>query len=109
MCTTGYDLGAKVNRSRDRAHYNAAVRHFGSWREALSAAGINMANVTHHRPKNLDRDAMLLWIRNRKEAGQAITFSEVCLENRDYALAIKREFRSWAKAIQAAFPIETDQ
>ena len=102
LCTTGYDLGAKVNRSRDRAHYNAAVRHFGSWREALTAAGINLANVTRHRPKNLDRDAMLLWIRNRKEAGQSITFSEVCLENRDYALAIKREFRSLARALDAA-------
>jgi hypothetical protein len=52
---------------------------------------------------------MLLWIRNRKEAGQSITFSEVCFENRDYALAIKREFHSWAKALQAAFPSETDQ
>ncbi len=30
--------------------------------------------------------------------GQSITFREVCLENRDYALAIKREFRSWARA-----------
>ena len=52
----------------------------------------------------LDRDAILLWIRNRKEAVQSITFSEVCLENRDYALAIKREFRSWARALEAAFP-----
>jgi SNF2-related domain len=104
LCATGYDLGAMVNRSRDRALYDATIRHFGSWREALTAAGINLANVTRHRPKNLDRDAMLLWIRNRKEAGQSITFSEVCLENRDYALAIKREFRSWARALKAAFP-----
>jgi hypothetical protein len=43
---------------------------------------------------------MLLWIRNRKEAGQSISFSEVCFENRDYALAIKREFGSWARAIE---------
>jgi hypothetical protein len=100
LCATGYDLGATVNRSRDRALYDACLRHFGSWREALTAAGINLANVTRHRPKNLDRDAMLLWIRNRKEAGQSITFSEVCFENRDYALAIKREFGSWARAIE---------
>ena len=46
---------------------------------------------------------MLLWIRNRKEAGQSITFSEVCLEDRDYTLAIKREFRSSARALEAAF------
>ena len=104
LCATGYDLGATVNRSRDRALYDACLRHFGSWREALTAAGINLANVTRHRPKNLDRDAMLLWIRNRKESGQSISFSEVCFENRDYALAIKREFRSWARALDAAFP-----
>jgi hypothetical protein len=104
LCTTGYDLGAKVNRSRDRALYDAAVRHFGSWREALTTAGINMANVTHRRPKHLDRDTMLLWIRSRKEADQSFTFSEVCLENRDYALAIKREFGSWARALEEAFP-----
>jgi hypothetical protein len=63
-----------------------------------------MANVTHRRPKNLDRESMLLWIRNRKESDQLFTFSEVCLENRDYALAIKREFGSWARALEEAFP-----
>ncbi len=104
LCTTGYDLGAKLNRSRDRALYDAAIRHFGSWREALTAAGVNLANVTHRRPKHLDREAMLLWIRNRQAAGQSLVFSEVCLEKRDYALAIRREFRSWARAVEAAFP-----
>jgi len=104
LCTTGYDLGAKVNRSRDGALYSAAMRHFGSWREALTAAGINVANVTHRKPKHLDREGMLLWLRNRKAAKQTLGYCAVCLENRDYAAAIKREFRSWAKALQAAFP-----
>ena len=104
LCTTGYDLGAKVNRSRDRGLYEAAVRHFGSWREALTAAGINFANVTHRRPKNLDREAMLLWLRNRESAGQSVIWTDVCLENRDYALAIRREFGSWARAIATALP-----
>ena len=109
LCTTGYDLGAKINRSRDRGLYEACIRHFGSWRDALTNAGINLANVTRHKPKNLDRDAMLLWIRKRKEAGQSLTFSEVCFENRDYALAIKREFHSWARALEAAFASGNDQ
>ena len=71
LCTTGYDLGAMVNRSRDRALYDAAIRHFGSWREALTSAGVNLANVTRHRPKHLHRNAMLLSIRYRQPAGQA--------------------------------------
>ena len=102
LCTTGYDLAAKINCVRDRALYDAARRHFGGWRKALIASGINLNNVTRRRPKNLDREAMLLWIRNRKESGQSLTFTEVCLENRDYALAIRREFRSWGRAVEAA-------
>ncbi len=80
LCTTGYDLAAKINKSRDRALYDAAVRHFGSWRDALIAAGINLANVNHRRPKSLDRDGMVLWLRNRKETGQSLVYSEACLK-----------------------------
>jgi len=102
LCTTGYDLGAKVNRSRNRRLYDAAIRYHGTWRAALTAAGINLANVTHRKPKHRDRETMLLWLRNRQASGQTLIYSEVCLENRAYALAIRREFGSWARAIQAA-------
>jgi hypothetical protein len=66
---------------------------------------VNLANVTPRKPKNLDREAMLHWLRNRQSAGQSLTYSEVCLENRAYALAIRREFGSWARAVEAAFPL----
>ena len=102
LCTTGYDLAAKLNKSRDRALYDATLYHFGSWRAALRATGIDLANVTQRPPKHLDRESMILWLRNRQDAGQSVIYSEVCLENRGYALAIRREFRSWAKAIEAA-------
>jgi len=91
-----------MNRNRDRGLHEADVRQLGSWREALAAAGINFPSVTHRRPKNLDREAMLLWLRNRQSAGQSVIWTDVCLENRDYALAIRREFGSWRNAIQAA-------
>ncbi len=45
---------------------------------------------------------MIQWLRNRQSTGQSLTYSEVCLENRDYALAIRREFRSWIRALNAA-------
>jgi DNA polymerase-3 subunit epsilon len=82
--------------------YDAAVQHFGSWREALSAAGINLTNVSHRRPRHLDREMMILWLRNRHAAGQSLIYTEVCLENRDHALAIRRAFDSWSKALKAA-------
>jgi hypothetical protein len=50
---------------------------------------------------------MILWLQNRRSAGQTLMLRDVCLENRDYAMAIRREFGSWIGAIRAAF--EKDQ
>jgi hypothetical protein len=102
LCTTGYDLNAMANRARNRPLYEAALHHFGSWRSALAASGINMANVSHRRPKHLDRETMVLWLKQRQAAGQTLVWTEVCLENRDYAIAIRRTFRSWRKALAEA-------
>ena len=102
LCTTGYDLGSHVNRSRNRLLHEAAMHYFGSWRAALSASGINLANVSRRRPKHLDREVMILWLQQRQAAGKSLKWTVVCLENRDYALAIRRTFRSWSKALGAA-------
>jgi hypothetical protein len=110
LCTTGYDLGAHVNRTRDRELYYAAIHHFGSWREALAAAGVNLSNVARRKSKHLNRETMLLWLHNRHVSGQSLVYKQVCLENRDHALAIRREFGSWAKAIEAALrPSASDE
>jgi len=73
----------------------------------LTAAGINLANVSRRRPKHLDRELMILWLQQRRAAGQSLTWTAVCLENRDYALAIRRVFHSWREAIVAADGGET--
>ncbi|MDA8744791.1 hypothetical protein N9N28_09180, partial [Rubripirellula amarantea] len=97
-----YDLAAMVNRSRNRPLYDAALRHHGSWRAALTAAGINLANVSRRRPENFDRETMILWLCERQAAGQSLVYSEVCLENRDKAMAIRRTFGSWKAALAMA-------
>ena len=102
LCTTGYDLTAHTNRERNRPLYRAALHYYGSWRAALAGSGINLANVYRRRPKNLDRETMVLWLKERQTAGQSLVWTEVCLENRAYALAIRRTFRSWRKALVAA-------
>ncbi|TWU38671.1 hypothetical protein Q31b_37490 [Novipirellula aureliae] len=102
LCTTGYDLGALVNRSRDRPLYEAALRHHGSWRAALTAAGISLANVSRRRPENFDRETMILWLQQRQAAGESLIYTEVCLENRDKAMAIRRTFGSWKAALAMA-------
>jgi len=83
------------------------LQHFGSWRAALTAAGINLANVSRWRPKHLDRELIILWLQQRQAAGQSLTWTAVCLANRDYAVAIRRVFRSWKKALDAAGVFET--
>jgi len=61
-----------------------------------------MANVSRRRPKHLDREVMILWLQQRQAAGQSLKWTAVCLENRDYALAIRRTFGNWRKALDAA-------
>ena len=75
------ELGAKLNHSRDRRLDAAALHHDGCWREALRAAGINLANVTHRRPKHFDRETILLWLCNRRVANQSLIYIEIGLEN----------------------------
>lgn len=108
LCTTGYDLGAKVNRSRNRTLYDAALRYHGSWRAALTAAGINLSNVSRRRPEHFDRETMLLWLRARQAAGESLIYTEVCLEHRDKALAIRRTFGSWQRAVDEMVGIESE-
>jgi len=86
----------------DRVLYEAALHHYGTWRAALAASGINLSNVSHRRPKHLDRESMMLWLQHRQAAGQSLIWTKVCLENSDYALAIRRAFGSWREALQAA-------
>lgn len=102
LCTTGYDLTAHVNRERNGPMYRAAIHYYGSWREALSASGINLAHTSRRCPKNLDMETMKLWLKEREASDQSLVWTKVCLENRTYALAIRRRFRSWKKALKAA-------
>ncbi len=45
---------------------------------------------------------MILWLQQRQAAGKSLKWTAVCLENRDYALAIRRTFGNWRDAIDAA-------
>jgi len=69
---------------------------------ALAASGANLANVSRRRPKHLDREVMILWLQQRQGAGKSLKLTAVCLENRDYALKIRRTFGNWRDAIDAA-------
>jgi len=48
---------------------------------------------------------MILLLRNRQFVSQTLVYSEICLQNRSHALAIRRAFGSWTKAVDLALPL----
>jgi hypothetical protein len=103
LCLHGYDLSASRNRERDRQLFNAARRHFGSWRKALRCVGMNLEQARpSSKPRNLSRDKVVAILRQRHAEGKSLEWSVVCLENRVFAVAAKQLFRSWRRALEAA-------
>ncbi len=102
LCVTGYDLSARSNRSREPALYRAGLHFHGTWRLGLVAAGINLSHVDRLRGKALDNETMVLWLQERQSSGKSLVWTEVCLDNRDRALAIRQRFGSWIRALEAA-------
>jgi hypothetical protein len=101
LCRDGHDLAAHRNQMRNRRMYDAARQHFGSWRGALRAAGINLANL---RPRSLrlDTNEILDRLRRMHAEGHSMKWTDVCLDNRTLAMAAKSAFRSWRRALVAA-------
>jgi hypothetical protein len=101
LCRDGHDLAAHRNQMRNRRMYDAARQHFGSWRGALRAAGINLANL---RPRSLrlDTNEILDRLRRMHAEGHSMKWTDVCLDNRTLAMAAKSAFRSWRRASVAA-------
>jgi hypothetical protein len=103
MCVHGYNLSPSNNSRRDRKLYDAARRHFGSWKEALTAAGINLENSQlPAKPRRIPRADLLAQIHERHAAGKSMVWKQVCLENRAFATAVKNAFKSWYRALLAA-------
>ena len=103
LCRNGYNLTAHHNLKRDRRLYEAAREHFGTWRRALCAAGINTqhANLPPH-VRRLSKPQIIEAIQHRHHAGLSLSWAVICLENRALAHAAKNRFRSWRQALAAA-------
>jgi len=103
LCISGYSLSARHNMRRDRQLYRAALRHFGSWRQALEAAGIDLRHAhINAKPRQHDKKQIIETLQQRHRDGLTLCWSEVCLKNRAVATAAKNTFGSWSKALAAA-------
>ena len=103
MCCDGCDMSAQHNIRRDRRFYEAARHHFGTWRNALREAGINLEHVRlPKKPRTLDKDKIIRQLHKRHEAGLSMKRNDVCLDNRALATAAINAFHSWRRALVAA-------
>lgn len=100
LCLDGYNLTATRVRQRELRLYSAARRLFGTWRDAVRAAGIDPAHA--FRTAALTKTAVLAVLQQRHQQGLSLAWTEFCLENRHVAIAARNFFRSWSKALLAA-------
>jgi len=102
LCISGYGLKPSHLARSNRRVYLAALRHFGTWTNALRAAGINPNRALYRQPRRLDRLAVLEAIQERQRAGLSLVWSVICCEDRRCAMSAKHAFGSWRKAMIAA-------
>jgi len=102
--STGHNLAPRaLNRTRKRL-YLEALQEFGSYREALSAAGIDPATVMRFpKMRRWTREAIIQTLQAIYAAGDAPTTRAV-IKHGSYGMyeAVVREFGSWTAAVEAA-------
>ena len=101
LCNNGYALGARRNQKRDRRLFSATRRHFGTWRKALIAAGINVQRLSKG-SRGRDPATVLLKINERHETGSSMNRCDVMMDDNDLAMVAIRLFGSWGRALTAA-------
>lgn len=99
LCREEYNLASRHIRQRNRHLYDAARRHFGTWRNALRSAGVDPRHAAAH--PRLNREQVLAALQQRRERGLSLKRIDVCLENRGFVRATKTVFGSWGKALAA--------
>jgi hypothetical protein len=111
ICQHGRSPAVTHVRRRDYRLYAAAREHFGTWREALLAAGIDLrhARLRTRKPRRIDKQKVLDALRAWSTSGHSMRWSDVCLENRALALAAKRAWHGWHRALVAAGLVEETQ
>ena len=94
-----------LSKPGDIRLYSSACRDFGSWSEAVEAAGLDYENIRRPRNPYRAKRSVIREIRRRKRAGLPLTVAELRTgEHRDQCLlgAALREYGKWSAATRAA-------
>jgi hypothetical protein len=87
-------------RKANHSLYRAGVDMFGSWQNALDAAGIDR-NRMYFGPLNprLENDQIFELLRERTREGKSMRFTDFACENFAVARTIETRFRNWNRAL----------
>lgn len=99
----GRDLSWRfVSTELDPALAAAAIRPsgFGTWQQALTAAGLDYEEIRRHRA--WDAGAVLEELRRRHARGESLRVSDAAAECPALVAAARRHFDGWYEAIEAA-------
>lgn len=103
VCIKGLSLAPLKVRKRDRELHRAAVQHFGNWRNALQAAGIDVKHLPQWTKQvRHDKQEILQALEDRQAADLSMKWSVVCFENLDLATPARNMFHTWRDALLAA-------
>ena len=106
----GYKPAAMLMRRHHYQLYKNARKFFGTWREALCAAGVNIrhARLRAAKPRRLTTEEIVEALRRWNAAGHSMEWGVVCLQNRALAVMAKGRFNGWRRALVAAgIPVKT--
>jgi hypothetical protein len=85
------------------------LQHFGTWNDAVRAAGIDPNRIRpYSKSRRPSRPKLLEMIRQRKRQGQSLRWCDVRYEDYAFAMATKNRFRSWRAALLAAGVVSED-
>lgn len=96
-----YCLRAGRVQQRDPRLHRDALRLFGSWAQALNAAGVVLCSPPYPpKPGIYVREDVLTELRAWGDAGYSLRWCDLCAQNRRLAEALRR-FGGWTKVLLA--------
>jgi len=103
LCLTGYRLTAAHSQHRNWKLYKMALKHFGGWKQALLAAGINPDQLCMPAiGQRLNKEQIVEILIDRHRQGLTLCWTELRCENRALTMMAKLRFGGWRKALIAA-------
>ena len=100
-CRSRNSLTAIAVRRHEYRLYSAACRHFGTWRKALQAAGVDVTRLRSAKARPHDKQKVVEDLRQWQSAGHSLHFRDILLENHALAIVARDVFGSWQRVMAA--------